>query len=178
MLHPPAGSGFLFMEIDITKVPFTSISRENWEMLMALDKDTLYSVIQTVGSYVLTGEKCECDNTLSRVVCGQLISVIDRKAEKSRNSANNINKRWEKQTAIKEPTVTVQVDETQTPAKPQTQKPQRVFGTQGEAIDYLVEYSKTHSKYDTEYERNKICREYGFNYKSMIDEYMERKART
>ena len=70
VLHPPAGSGFLFMEIDITKVPFTSISRENWEMLMALDKDTLYSVIQTVGSYVLTGEKCECDSTLSRVVCG------------------------------------------------------------------------------------------------------------
>ena len=79
-------------EFDITKMPFTSISRENWQMLVDLDAETLYSVIQNVGNYVITGERCDCDNTLSKVVCNQLISVIDRKAEKSFNSAKNLTK--------------------------------------------------------------------------------------
>ena len=81
-------------EYDITKLPFTSISRENWEMLIDLDEETLYSVIQSVGNYVLTGERCNCDDTLSRVVCNQLISVIDRKGQRSFNSSKNLpNKR-------------------------------------------------------------------------------------
>lgn len=77
-------------EYDVTKLPFTSISRENWQMLKDLDADTLYDVIQNVSEYVLTGEKCDCDNTLSRVVCNQLINVIDRKGQKSHNSSKNL----------------------------------------------------------------------------------------
>lgn len=99
VLSTTGGKWVIFMEeFDITKMPFTSISRENWQMLIDLDADTLYDVIQTVGNYVLSGEKCECENTLSKVVCNQVISVIDRKGRKSRNSANNINKRWENKT--------------------------------------------------------------------------------
>ena len=59
-------------------------------MLVDLDAETLHDVIQNVGSYVLTGEKCDCDNTLSKVVCNQLISVIDRKGEKAHNSSKNL----------------------------------------------------------------------------------------
>lgn len=59
-------------------------------MLTDLDADTLYDVIQNVGNYVLTGDKCDCDNTLSKVVCNQLISVIDRKGLKAYNSAKNL----------------------------------------------------------------------------------------
>lgn len=97
---------------------------------------------------------------------------------KSARNARDYRKNKEKLSKADEPTAAIQVEEIQIDTNPQTQEPQRVFGTQGEAIDYLVEYGKTHSKHDTEYERNKICREYGFNYKSMIDEYMERRART
>lgn len=97
---------------------------------------------------------------------------------KSARNARDYRKNKEKLSKADEPVATIQVEEAQTDTKPQTQEPQRVFGTQGEAIDYLVEYSKTHNKHDTEYERNKICRKYGFNYKSMIDEYMERRSMT
>lgn len=68
------------IEYDVTKLPFTSISRENWQMLLELDKDSLYDVIQHIGNYVMSGE-CNCETTLSRVVCGQVISVIDRRGK-------------------------------------------------------------------------------------------------
>lgn len=67
---------------DITKLPFTSISRENWEMLKELDKETLYKVIQRVGKYVLEGEKTESNDILTNIVSNQLINVIYRKAKK------------------------------------------------------------------------------------------------
>ena len=70
-------------DYDITKLPFTSISRENWEMLVELPAEELYAVIQAVGNYVLTGEECDCDTLVSRVVCNQLISTIDRKGQKA-----------------------------------------------------------------------------------------------
>lgn len=82
---------FIRMEqFEITKLPFTSISRENWLMLKDLDMETLYDVIQHVSAYVLTGEECDCDTTLSKVVCNQLISVINRKGQKSYNSSKNL----------------------------------------------------------------------------------------
>lgn len=59
-------------------------------MLMKLNPDNLYDVVQHIGRYVLTGEDCECDDMLTKVVCGQLKSVIDRKGRKSNNSANNL----------------------------------------------------------------------------------------
>ena len=59
-------------------------------MLVELPKEELYEVIQAVGVYVLTGEECNCDTLVSRVVCNQLISVIDRKGQKSTNSAKNL----------------------------------------------------------------------------------------
>lgn len=105
----PEESGISFKmnrynDFDVTALPFTSISRENWQMLVELDADTLYDVIHRVGSYVLTGEECDCENTLSKVVCHQMISVIDRKGQKSRNSSNNLRKKKE---------VPVQVQETE-----------------------------------------------------------------
>ena len=66
-------------------------------MLTDLDAETLYDVIQNVGGYVLTGEKCDCENTLSKVVCNQLISVIDRKGVKSHNSSKNLPDRKKKE---------------------------------------------------------------------------------
>lgn len=87
----PAESGFFQMkEYDVTKLPFTSISRENWEMLLELPEEELYAVIQAVGNYVLTGKECDCGTLVSRVVCNQLISVIDRKGQKSFNSQSNL----------------------------------------------------------------------------------------
>lgn len=77
----PEGSGIFYMDnYDVTKLPFTSISRENWQMLMELDPESLYDVIQHIGNYVLSGE-CNCETTLSKVVCGQVISVIDRRGK-------------------------------------------------------------------------------------------------
>lgn len=83
-------------EYDITKLPFTSISRENWEMLLELDKDSLYDVMQKIGNYVLTGEKCDCDNTLSKIVCNQVISVIDRKGAAYCKTTGNLKPREKK----------------------------------------------------------------------------------
>lgn len=85
-------------DYDVTSLPFTCISRENWQMLIELNAETLYDVIQRVGNYVLTGEDCDCDSTLSKVVCKQLISVIDRKGLKARNSANNLKKKKTQET--------------------------------------------------------------------------------
>ena len=81
---------FIMLEYDVTKLPFTSISRENWEMLLSLDKESLYDVIQQIGKYVISGETCDCGNPLTKVVCLQLKNVIDRKGEKSWNSAKNL----------------------------------------------------------------------------------------
>ena len=83
-------------DFDITKLPFTSISRENWEMLMELDKDSLYDVMQKIGNYVMTGEKCDCDNTLSKIVCNQVISVIDRKGAAYCKTTSNLKPREKK----------------------------------------------------------------------------------
>ncbi len=83
-------------DYDITKLPFTSISRENWEMLLELDKDSLYDVMQKIGNYVLTGERCDCDNTLSKIVCNQVISVIDRKGQAYCKTTSNLKPREKK----------------------------------------------------------------------------------
>lgn len=83
-------------DFDITKLPFTSISRENWEMLLELDKDSLYDVMQKIGNYVMTGEKCDCDNTLSKIVCNQVISVIDRKGAAYCKTTSNLKPREKK----------------------------------------------------------------------------------
>lgn len=83
-------------DFDITKLPFTSISRENWEMLLELDKDSLYDVMQKIGNYVLTGERCDCDNTLSKIVCNQVISVIDRKGQAYCKTTGNLKPREKK----------------------------------------------------------------------------------
>lgn len=85
-------------EYDVTKLPFTSISRENWEMIVELPAEELYAVIQAVGNYVLTGEECDCDTLVSRVVCNQLISTIDRKGQKAVNSARNLPDKKKKET--------------------------------------------------------------------------------
>ena len=74
-------------------------------MLVELPAEELYAVIQAVGNYVLTGEECDCDTLLSRVVCNQLISTIDRKGQKAVNSARNLpdkKKKETKQTEAKE----------------------------------------------------------------------------
>ena len=84
-------------EYDITKLPFTSISRENWEMLLELDRDSLYDVMQKIGNYVLTGERCDCDNTLSKIVCNQVISVIDRKGQAYCKTTSNLKPREKKE---------------------------------------------------------------------------------
>ena len=87
----PAESGFFNMkDYDVTKLPFISISREGAKMLKKLDEETLYNVMQNVLDYVLTGEKCDCTDTLSNVVCGMLIDVIDRKGQKAFNSIKNL----------------------------------------------------------------------------------------
>lgn len=59
-------------------------------MIVELPAEELYAVIQAVGNYVLTGEECDCDTLVSRVVCNQLISTIDRKGQKAVNSAKNL----------------------------------------------------------------------------------------
>lgn len=80
-------------------------------MLSDLDAETLYDVIQNVSSYVLTGERCDCNNTLSKVVCNQLISVIDRKGEKAHNSSKNLPDRKKKEEPVKEKEVPAENDE-------------------------------------------------------------------
>lgn len=77
-------------EYDVTKLPFTSISRENWEMLVELDKDSLYDIIQKIGNYVLTGEKCDCGDTLSKIVCTQILNSIDKKGEAYFKTTGNL----------------------------------------------------------------------------------------
>lgn len=185
MLHPPAGSGFLFMKN--TRIFYTDDAHiKMYEMLPAEDFKELFmamlkykygddTIVETI------------QNPVTQALFMREKTNIDANEKKweERANTNRANgakggrppKKVVMETEI-EPTDAIQVEEVQTETKPQTQEPQRVFGTQGEAIDYLVEYSKTHGKHDTEYERNKICREYGFNYKSMIDEYMERRSMT
>ena len=108
-------------DYDITKLPFNSISRENWEMLVELPAEELYAVIQAVGNYVLTGEECDCDTLVSRVVCNQLISTIDRKGQKAVNSARNLpdkKKKETKQAEVKqEPQPTPEPEPAPEPAK-------------------------------------------------------------
>ena len=78
---------------DITKLPFTCISKENWKTLRELEADTLYCVIQHIADYVLEGEgEWETDDILCRVVFQQLKDVIDRKGRSAQKSANNLNK--------------------------------------------------------------------------------------
>jgi hypothetical protein len=65
-------------------------------MLLDLDKDSLYDVMQKIGNYVLTGERCDCDNTLSKIVCNQVISVIDRKGQAYCKTTGNLKPREKK----------------------------------------------------------------------------------
>lgn len=155
-------------DFDVKRLPFTSISRENWQMLVELDAETLYSVIQMVGNYVITGEECECNDVLSKVVCSQLISVINRKGKKSRNSSDNIYKRWQK-AKEREPKVTVSEDTAQLPIVTLDDKENRmnfwtdklveVYQTQGRnAFETTKRELKdnTHSGLDA-YETVKVC---------------------
>ena len=66
-----------------------------------------------------------------------------------------------------------QVSETIPKAAPKTESIP-AFGTQGEFVDYLVDYRKTHNKFDTEMFRNYRCREYGFNIDDVINEYNQK----
>ena len=77
-------------------------------MLMELDKDSLYDVMQKIGNYVLTGERCDCDNTLSKIVCNQVISVIDRKGEAYCKTTGNLKPREKKEVVKQEPQPTPQ----------------------------------------------------------------------
>lgn len=96
--------GFLKMtEYDVTKLPFTSISRENWQMLVELPAEELYEVIQVIGHYVLTGEECNCETVLSKIVCNQIVSVIDRKGQKYCNTTGNLKPRQKKEEKQEEP---------------------------------------------------------------------------
>lgn len=53
---------------------------------------------------------------------------------------------------------------------PQGGKPMS-FGTQGELVDYLIDYRKNHSNPEMEYQRNILCSRYGFSQREVIDEY-------
>lgn len=80
------------MEVfDVTKVPFTSISRENWMMLKRLDRDSAYDALQMIASYVIDGEESSYDG-IAGMVAEQVVSVIKRKGEKSFNSSANLEK--------------------------------------------------------------------------------------
>lgn len=90
-------------DYDVTKLPFISISREGAKMLKKLDEGTLYDVMQHVLDYVLTGEECDCHDTLSSVVCGMLIDTIDRKGKKAFNSIKNLPPSPKKKTEVTVP---------------------------------------------------------------------------
>ena len=72
-------------------------------MLKKLDEGTLYDVMQHVLDYVLTGEECDCQDTLSSVVCGMLIDTIDRKGKKAFNSIKNLPPSPKKKTEVTVP---------------------------------------------------------------------------
>ena len=78
-------------EYSVTKLAFTSISRENWLMLKRLNKEDTYSVIQALADYVLDGTKQETDGLVD-MVFEQVSSVIDRKGKKTLNSIGNFSK--------------------------------------------------------------------------------------
>lgn len=83
-------------------------------MLLELDKDSLYDVMQKIGNYVLTGERCDCDNTLSKIVCNQVISVIDRKGQAYCKTTGNLKPREKKE---QEPQPTPEPEPAPEPAK-------------------------------------------------------------
>lgn len=116
MPHHRRRVGFLIMkDYDVTKLPFISISREGVKMLKKLDERSLYDVMQSVLDYVLTGEECECEDTLSSVVCGMLIDTIDRKGQKYCNTTKNLKQ------GNKAETVPVSEKESQPAQKPKPQ---------------------------------------------------------
>ena len=120
-------------------------------MLTDLDAETLYDVIQNVGSYVLTGEKCDCDNTLSKVVCNQMISVIDRKGEKAHNSSNNLPDRKKKQEETKKPDLERWLDairDGKSPGEYQLFEGywNRFFNDREQAKKYVQDYLKQYKK--------------------------------
>lgn len=102
-------------------------------MLKDLDAETLYDVIQNVSEYVLTGEKHDCDNTLSRVVCNQLINVIDRKGQKSHNSSKNLPDRSNKEK--KEVAVSTNLPK-------EDIQPLKIIYTEDEEREYLNSFEK------------------------------------
>ena len=69
-------------------------------MLVELPAEELYQVIQVIGNYVLTGEECNCDTVLSKIVCNQIVSVIDRKGLKYCNTTSNLKPRQKKQEEV------------------------------------------------------------------------------
>lgn len=154
-------------EYDITKLPFTSISRENWEMLLELDKDSLYDVMQKVGNYVLTGERCDCDNTLSKIVCNQLISVIDRKGEAYCKTTGNLKPREKKTEENKQqpkqepqPTPKPQPEPTPQPAPEPTMDDDAIF--EDFFYDRSMDYSSllTNVSYFKERKKDELNRLY------------------
>lgn len=138
-------------EYNVSLLPFTCISRENWQMLLELDTDTLFDVIQRVGAYVMTGEKCDCDSAFSRLVCNQLISVIDRKGLKAFNSIKNLPPK--KKQAPQVATIQDKPENLQQPEKPKRDddyyfesfldNPTKDFSALLGNVTYLVQSSAT-----------------------------------
>ena len=158
-------------QFDITKLPFTSISRENWQMLKDLDMETLYDVIQHVSTYVLTGEECDCDTTLSKVVCNQLISVINRKGQKSYNSSKNLPNGKKEKAKEEEAPAQVSVytpkDETMSkPYQPDTEGVPPMEAWMDEMSGLTVEPVRA-------LRMNKLCHKYGYPYEEMLSMYQQ-----
>jgi len=142
-------------------------------MLLDLDAETLYDVIQNVGNYVVTGERCDCDTTLSRVVCEQLISVINRKAEKALNSISNLKPKAEAQEQEQEP-ISVSIDDvieekqevkpipTYAPEPKPVQTPiiESDFSNEEELANYLLTIQ---NKPQRDRQMNDLCRKYRLN---------------
>lgn len=142
-------------DYDVTKLPFISISREGVKMLKKLDEGTLYDVMQHVLDYVLTGEDCDCQDTLSSVVCGMLIDTIDRKGRKAYNSIKNLPPSPKKKTEDPVPVSVFKpqpVQEPVTPDIPKEDLPEAVR----EKIIYYVSYHSNYNFKELQYNPDKF----------------------
>lgn len=102
---------------------------------------------------------------------------------KSGRNARHHNKKQAEQEAepidVEEPTP---VEESQVSTYTYTPEPAAPAGvkfkggTQGEFVEFLGEYAKTHSKHEVERERNYRCNEYGYNQDEVIEEYNQKNA--
>lgn len=92
-------------------------------MLTSLDDAAFCNVLRTVFSYVLSGEKCDCENTYDKAICELLIDVINRKAQKAYNSSKNLPQKKKKETPSleekEEPQVSTMPVPKEEPAPPQ-----------------------------------------------------------